>query len=146
MVALRYLGFIIICFFGSAIVFLPFPLAIFVALSAFYLNPIIVGFLGGFVVSLGSMIPYLVGREGKIIFEDIKGYSRIHNWTAKNMHGFWSILFISMIPLPLFDVVSVTAGILGVKLSRYFLAVLIGKTISYLFFALMAYYIGLNFP
>lgn len=146
LIALKYLGFAIICFFGSAIVFLPFPLTIFVALSALYLNPIIVGFLGGFVVSLGSLMSYLVGREGKVIFEDIKGYNKVHNWATKNMRGFWSILFLSLLPLPLFDFIGVTAGVLGLKLNRYFFAVLIGKTISYLFFALSVYYINLNFP
>lgn len=146
LITLKYFGFIIVCFFGSAIVFLPFPLSIFISISALFLNPFIVAFLGGLVVAIGSMIPYFVGREGKIIFEDLKGYSKLHNWFTKNTHGFWSIMLISMIPLPLFDLVCVSAGILGVKFSRYFLAVWLGKTVSYLFFALMAYYIGLNFP
>lgn len=146
LITLKYLGFIIVCFFGSAIVFLPFPLSIFISISALFLNPFIVAFLGGLVVAIGSMIPYFVGREGKIIFEDLKGYGKLHNWFTKNTHGLWSIMLISMIPLPLFDLVCVSAGILGVKFSRYFLAVWLGKTVSYLFFALMAYYIGLNFP
>ena len=146
LVTLKYIGFVIVCFFGSAIIFLPFPLSIFIGASALFLNPIIVGLLGGLVVSIGSMIPYFVGFEGKIIFQDIRGYKKVHDWATKNLHGFWSILFISLLPLPLFDIVCVSAGILGIKFRRYFLAVLIGKTTSYLFFAFMSYYIGLNFP
>ena len=146
LITLKYVGFVIVCFLGSAIIFLPFPLSIFIGASALFLNPIIVGLLGGLIVSIGSMVPYFVGLEGKIIFEDIRGYKKVHNWATGNLHGFWSILFVSMLPLPIFDIVCVSAGILGIKFRRYFLAVLLGKTVSYLFFAFMSYCVGLNFP
>ncbi|NQU78058.1 VTT domain-containing protein [Candidatus Falkowbacteria bacterium] len=145
-ITLKYLGFVIIAFFGSAVVFLPFPLAFFIGISGLFLNPIIVALLGAFVVTSGSMIPYLVGREGKIIFEDLRGYGRFHKWATKNAHGFWSILFISMFPFPLFDLICVSAGILGIKFKKFFLAVLAGKTISYLVIVWLFYYLGSRFP
>jgi len=146
LITLKYFGFILVCLLGSAIVFLPFPLTLFIGASALFLNPILVGLIGGFVVSVGSMIPYFVGAEGKIVFEDIKGYKRIHNWATRNTHGFWSIFVIAMLPFPLFDLVCVSAGILGVKLKKYFFAVLFGKTIAYLITALLFYYLGTQFP
>ena len=146
LVTLKYLGFAIIAFFGSAIVFLPFPLTVLMGISALFLHPVVVILLGGLVVSIGSMVPYLVGAEGKIIFADIKGYKRVHAWATRNTHGFWSILLISIIPFPLFDLICVSAGILGIKPRKYFLAILIGKIISYSIAVGLFYYLASRFP
>lgn len=146
LITLKYFGFALVCLIGSAIVFLPFPIAVFIGVSALFLNPFIVGLLGGIATAIGSSVPYFVGREGTIIFKDIRGYEKIHKWVASNSRGFWSILAISILPIPVFDVVGITSGVLGVNFKKYVLAVLIGKTVCYLSFALMFNFIGKNFP
>jgi len=145
LISLGYLGLAVVCFLGSAVVFLPFPVSLFVGISALFLNPLLVALIAGFMVPLTSLISYLIGAEGKVIFEDFSGYKKIHEWMMENTRSFWSTLLISIPPLPIFNFVAVAAGILGVKWYRYFLAALIGKIISYLIIAYLFSFLGAQF-
>jgi membrane protein DedA with SNARE-associated domain len=104
------------------------------------LNPVYVGLLGGTGMALGEITAYAAGAVGSEMVEEehiqaprlvrpavVKIISWI-NWLMDN-YGFATLLVLSAIPNPAFELAGITAGASRMNFPRFMVAVLIGKNI-----------------
>lgn len=123
-VALGGAGLVLACFLANATVLLPAYSSLAVLEFSLLYHPLLVGVLGGLGASLGELTGYLAGysagnlwqpnREGRlfIIFQK---------------HPVLLVFLASVLPLPLFDVVGIMAGMAKVKPYTFCIACWLGK-------------------
>jgi uncharacterized membrane protein YdjX (TVP38/TMEM64 family) len=133
-----YLGVFVTTLAGSATVVLPVPGLAVVYLAGSLWNPVAVGLVAGLGDALGEATGYLAGYAGQGLVEELGLYKRFERWMRRN--GFLTILFLSAIPNPFFDLAGLAAGASGFSGRRFFLAAWIGKTVKDVAFALAGYY------
>jgi membrane protein DedA with SNARE-associated domain len=159
--ALGYAGVFLANLASTATVFIPVP-GLTAAGQALIitqgdiLNPVLVGLLGGTGMALGEVTAYAAGSVGSEVAReeqiDVPRFARpvVHrvirwiDWLMDN-YGFWTLIVLSAIPNPTFELAGITAGASGMKFWRFMVAVLIGKNIRGLFLAFLGYY-GLDVP
>jgi membrane protein DedA with SNARE-associated domain len=149
--ALGYAGVFLANLASTATVFLPVPglTAIGQALiitQGKELNPVAVGLLGGTGMALGEITAYAAGAAGSEVAEEeqIKAPERIRpavEWVIERVdwlmerYGFVTLIVLSAIPNPVFEVAGITAGAVRMNFWRFMGAVLIGKNIRGLLLA-----------
>ena len=110
------------------------------------LNPIAVGLLGGTGMALGEVTAYAAGAAGSEAAQEgrlqapraiRKPVERIVHWVDWLMerYGFVTLLVLSAVPNPAFELAGLTAGASRMNFWRFMLAVLIGKNIRGLMLA-----------
>lgn len=132
-----YFGVFVACFAANATILLPAP-GIFVVIQySQFLNPIFIVILGGFGTSLGEMIGYLLGRSGKEVI-NFNTENKILIWFSKK--PYFTVFAFSVIPLPLFDIVGIAAGMTKVNSLLFWLTCFAGKVLKMtVYVALYAY-------
>lgn len=123
-----YLGVFLVNLLGSGTVILPVPALLVVYLGGGVWNPLLVGLVGGLASALGELTGYLLGYSGQGLVENQTLYTRMEGWMKRN--GFLTILVLSLIPNPVFDVAGMAAGALRFPLRLFLLAALIGKSVK----------------
>ena len=104
------------------------------------LNPVLVGLLGGTGMALGEVTAYAAGTVGSQVVESegIKApkpvrrlVERVIRWVdwLMDRYGFATLLVLSAIPNPTFELAGITAGASRMNFWRFMLAVLIGQNI-----------------
>lgn len=126
--AYGYPGIFLISLLGNATVILPAPSLVVVGGMGGVLNPILVGLCAGVGEALGELTGYLAGYSGRAVVEDRETYARLEGWMRRN--GDLTILVLSMIPNPFFDIAGIAAGILRFPVWRFLVACWIGKTLK----------------
>jgi membrane protein YqaA with SNARE-associated domain len=134
-----YPGVFLISLLGNATVILPAPSLAVVFGMGGVLNPFFVGLVAGVGEALGELTGYLAGYGGRAVIEDWQMYHRLEKWMQRN--GSATILTLSAIPNPVFDLAGITAGALRFPLERFLLSCWVGKTIKTIAFA----FIGAQF-
>ena len=136
---------------STATVFIPVPgltaagQALIIT-QAKHLNPVAVGLLGGTGMALGEITAYAGGAAGSQAVEGgrLQAPERIRPAVERIIHsvdwlmdhyGFATLLVLSAIPNPLFEVAGLTAGASRMNFWRFMVAVLIGKNIRGLLLA-----------
>jgi len=130
---------------STATVFIPVPGLTaagqtLIVTQAENLNPIAVGLLGGTGMALGEITAYAGGAAGSQAVEGgrLQAPERIRPAVERIVHsvdwlmdhyGFVTLLVLSAIPNPLFEVAGLTAGASRMNFWRFMVAVLIGKNI-----------------
>ncbi len=120
------------------------------------LNPVLVGLLGGTGMALGEVTAYVAGTVGSGVVEseNIKAPKRVRRLVERIIHrvdwlmdnyGFVTLLILSAIPNPVFELAGITAGATRMKFWRFMVAVLIGKNIRGLTLAFLGA-AGANVP
>lgn len=140
--ATGYLGVFIACFASTSTVFLPAPGILVVLQYSQLLNPAFVILLGGLGTSLGEVFGYMLGRSGNNLIRlspDQKQFQKFRQ------HPYFAIFIFSLIPLPIFDIIGICAGIEKVDPKRFWLSCIPGKTIKlalfyFVFSALKEYF------
>jgi membrane protein YqaA with SNARE-associated domain len=128
-----YPGIFLLSFMAYATVLLPAPgVAIIFTLGA-VLNPLAVGLAAGAGAALGELSGYLFGFGGQAIVERADIYARLSKWMQIN--GVLTVLLLSAVPNPLFDLAGVAAGALKMPVLKFLFWCWIGETIKMLFFA-----------
>ena len=146
---------------STATVFIPVPglTAIGQALilqQGAILNPVLVGLLGGTGMALGEVTAYVAGTVGSGVVKDEQiqaprlvrpAVERIIHWVdwLMDRYGFVTLLVLSAIPNPTFELAGITAGASRMKFWRFMIAVLIGKNIRGLTLAFLGAN-GVNVP
>lgn len=133
-----YLGVFLATLLGSATVVLPVPGLAIVYIAGSIWNPLLVGLAAGLGDAMGEATGYLTGYAGQGLMERVSLYKRFENWMRRN--GFVTILILSAVPNPFFDLAGIAAGASRFPGKWFFLATLIGKTIKDMGFALAGYY------
>ena len=131
--AFGYPGIFLIALLANATILLPAPgLAIIYAMGAIF-NPLGVGLAAGTGGAIGELSGYLAGFSGQAVIERADIYERIKPWVEK--YGGWTILVLSAVPNPFFDVAGIAAGIAKMRLGTFLFFVWIGQLIKMTFFA-----------
>ena len=128
-----YLGVFLISLLGNATVILPAPSLAVVFSMGGVLNPLLVGLVAGVGEALGELTGYMAGYGGRAVIEDWQMYERLEGWMQRN--GAATILVLSAIPNPFFDLAGIAAGVLRFPLTQFLLSCWIGKTIKTITFA-----------
>lgn len=125
-----YFGIFLINLLGSATIVIPAPSLIATFVGGSIYNPLLVGIVSGIGASIGETTGYLAGYGGSVAITDHKHFKKIEKWMNKN--GFITLLLLSLIPNPIFDLSGIFAGATGYSFKKYFTAVVIGKTLRFI--------------
>jgi membrane protein YqaA with SNARE-associated domain len=124
--ALGYPGIFLVSLLGNATIILPAPSLALVFAMGSALPPILVGLAAGIGEALGELTGYAAGFGGRAIIEDQNAYSRLQAWMQRR--GSVTILVLSLIPNPFFDLAGIAAGSLHYPVWRFLLFCWLGKT------------------
>jgi membrane protein YqaA with SNARE-associated domain len=110
------------------------------------LNPFAVGAVAGVGGAIGELVGYgfgysLRGAQPANIARRIDQIAGSRVLRLSREHSFVPLLILASIPNPFFDPASALAGSLRIGLTRYFVPVLLGKTIRHVVIAYAGYYI-----
>ena len=130
-----YLGAFLVSLVSSATVILPLPgIVVLFALGA-ALNPVLIGLTGATGGIIGEMTGFMAGYGGReMVQRRGQAYARAENWMRR--WGGWAVFAFAAVPLPVFDVAGVVAGVLGYPLWKFLLIGWVGKSIKYVFLVL----------
>ncbi len=128
-----YLGVFVIPLLSDATVIVPFPGLVGIFIAGGFLNPILVGIVGGIGSALGELVGYLAGYGGRGVIEDRAMYSKLEKWMQRN--GTLTVFVLSVIPNPMFDMAGIAAGMLKFPLWRFLLACWSGKALKFIVIA-----------
>jgi membrane protein DedA with SNARE-associated domain len=135
---LGYPGVFLIALLANATVLLPAPgVAVIYAMGAVF-NPLGVALAAGTGGALGELSGYLAGFSGQAVIERTDIYNRIKPWVDK--YGGWTILVLSAIPNPFFDVAGIAAGIAKMPLRTFLTFTWIGQLIKMTMFAVAGHF------
>jgi len=130
------LGVFGLCFICNATVLAPAPSLIVIVTAATFLNPILVALCGALGTTLGELTGYFSGKAGRNI-----GRIEIGKLgKAVQKYGSPVIFCFALFPLPLFDIIGVASGFLGIKWYKFVIPCFLGKLIKMLCFAYGSYY------
>lgn len=132
-----YVGAFIISLIASATIVLPAPgLAIIIAMSP-SLNPYLLGIVAGVGSAVGELTGYAAGASGGALIppERRAQFEQVRQLTMK--YGALILCLLAAIPFPLFDFAGIIAGALKMRVSRFLLAVAVGKSIKYIVLILL---------
>jgi uncharacterized membrane protein YdjX (TVP38/TMEM64 family) len=128
-----YPGIFLLSFLAYATVVLPAPgVAVVFTMGAVF-HPLGVAVAAGAGAALGEVTGYLAGFSGQAAIERSDLYEKFTSWMLKN--GSLTVLILSAIPNPFFDLAGIAAGGLKMPLKRFLFWVWIGETIKMLIFA-----------
>jgi membrane protein YqaA with SNARE-associated domain len=137
-----YLGAFLVSMIASATVVLPAPgIAIVVAMGV-ALNPLALSIAAGVGSAFGELSGYLAGAGGRALVKSRhqQWLERIHR-LAEDSHAPFVFFVLAAIPFPLFDLAGIAAGMMGMRVSSFVLAVALGKTVKYLALILLLDYL-----
>jgi len=124
-----YVGLFVVTFISDATVLIPFPGLVVVFIAGGFLNPLLIGLASGLGSALGELTGYLAGYGGRAVVENRAAYMKLESWMRRN--GTLTILFLSVIPNPLFDMAGMMAGALKYPLWKFLLVCWLGKAIKF---------------
>lgn len=122
-----YWGLFLACVASTATILLPAPGIVVVLQYARILDPIVVVLIGGIGTSIGESLGYLLGRKGNDIF-NIDSNNMIIRLFNRNPMA--AVFIFSVLPLPLFDVVGICAGVSRMSPVKFWLTCFAGKTVK----------------
>jgi membrane protein YqaA with SNARE-associated domain len=109
------------------------------------LNPLAVGLAAGIGGAIGELAGYAFGYSLRAAQSEAvdRKIQRIANWRfirISRERSFAPLFILASIPNPFFDPASALAGSLRIGFTRYFVPVLLGKTVRHLAIAYAGYY------
>jgi uncharacterized membrane protein YdjX (TVP38/TMEM64 family) len=131
--AYGYPGIFLISLLANASIILPVPGVVITSAMGAVFNPFWVAVAAGSGAALGELSGYLAGFGGQTVIKDSPRYQKLTEWMRK--YGDWTILVLSIIPNPAFDLAGITAGALKLPVYRFLLWCWLGKIIKMGFFA-----------
>jgi len=138
-----YFGIFLVSLIASASIFLPLPSTFVVFASALFLNPFLLGLVGGLGAAIGEFTGYGIGVGGRKLIK--KKWKKSMDKTEKLFQkygGFLIITIFAATPLP-DDIVGILGGSLRYPVKKFFIATLIGKLILHWILAYGGLY-GIN--
>ena len=132
--AYGYPGIFLLSLLAYATVLLPAPGVAVVFTMGGVFNPFYVALAAGAGAAIGELTGYLAGFSGQAVIERTNVYQRLSKWMSQN--GNLTVLVLSAIPNPFFDLAGVAAGALKMSPRRFLFWCWVGETIKMLLFAL----------
>ncbi len=134
---LAYPGVVLAEFSNSAMVILPTPWPAYTLGVAVFLNPFVVGLLGGLAAAAGELVGYFIGVRGRSVVDGRWLYNRLQKWTDR--FGARAIFAFAVLPVP-FDIAGVWAGTVRFPLFKFFYSVAAAKIIRITILASASHY------
>lgn len=131
--AFGYPGIFLVSLLANATLILPVPGVLFTSAMGVVFNPFWVAVAAGSGAALGELSGYLAGFSGQGIVERTKWSDRVEAWMRR--YGPITIIVLSFVPNPIFDIAGVTAGVLKMPLGQFMLFCWIGKVLKMMLFA-----------
>ena len=131
--AYGYPGIFLITLLAYATVLLPAPGIAFIFTMGAVFNPLGVALAAGAGAALGELSGYLAGFSGQAIIERAAIYERFSHWMRR--HGVLTVIALSAIPNPFFDIAGMAAGILRMPVHLFLLSCWVGETLKMCLFA-----------
>ncbi|MCB9138209.1 MAG: VTT domain-containing protein [Caldilineaceae bacterium] len=137
-----YLGAFLISLIASATIILPAPGLAIVAAMGVALNPLALSLVAGAGSALGELSGYLAGAGGRALIPERHQplFERIQHF-AESSHAPLAFFLLAALPLPIFDVAGMAAGVMGMRISSFLISVALGKTVKYLGLILLVDYL-----
>ncbi len=129
---LNYLGVFIIALISASTLFIPAPSWIFVVGMGRILNPYLVGFAAGLGSGIGEITGYIAGKGVSYLIKEER-FNKYKDRIKKN--DLLAIGILAFIPNPLFDAAGLAAGSLRIKMWRFIVPCIIGRTLRYILLA-----------
>jgi uncharacterized membrane protein YdjX (TVP38/TMEM64 family) len=126
--ALGYGGAFLVMLLSNATLVLPTPGLIFVFALGSSLHPLLLGLAAGLGATLGELTGYLTGYSGAFALEESRVAHRVSGWMTRN--GTLTILVLSIVPNPIFDLAGLLAGATRMPVWRFLGIGFFGKTIQ----------------
>ena len=126
--AVGYPGIFLVSLLSNATLILPVPSPLLVFSMGSALPFFLVGLSAGVGEALGELTGYTLGVGGRAVIEKRETYERLQRWMQRR--GALTILVLSIIPNPVFDVAGIAAGSLRYPLWRFLLFCWMGMTIK----------------
>lgn len=138
--ALGYIGVFVFCLISNISVLIPSSATLAVIAASTALNPLLCIFFGGLGTAVGEQISYFCGRVGSMgINHDSTKEKVIFQWVSS--HCFLTVFVFAFLPLPLFDIAGISAGIVKMNWLKYATAVILGKTLKFALALAAVYYL-----
>lgn len=136
-----YIGLFISCLISNISILLPTSSTIIIVAAALTLNPWICIIVGGLGTAFGEQASYICGLVGYLGFDNDNSKKKqvAIKWFDKN--PFLAVFLFAFIPLPVFDIIGIIAGIKKMKWWKYTLAAALGKILKFLFVIVAIFYV-----
>lgn len=128
-----YPGLFLLTFLSSATVLVPVPGVLVTSALGAIFNPFWVAIVSGFGAGLGEISGYMAGFSGRGVIQKVKWHAQMEKWISE--YGEVTILVLSIIPNPLFDMAGITAGALKMPMWRFLVWCILGKILKMLAFS-----------
>lgn len=139
MALVGYLSVVIACAISNISILLPSSSTLIVVAAASSLNPILCVLAGGLGTALGEQSSYICGRIGRRGFDDNgTKEKKVLKWMEK--HDALTVFVFAFLPLPIFDIVGIVAGVLRMNWIKYMFSAALGKTLKFLLAVIGVYY------
>lgn len=140
MALVGYLSVVIACAISNVSILLPSSSTLIVVAAASSLNPILCVLAGGLGTALGEQSSYICGRIGRKGFDDNGNREKkVLKWMKK--HDALTVFVFAFLPLPIFDVVGIAAGVLRMNWIKYLVSAVLGKTLKFFLAVIGVYYV-----
>lgn len=130
-----YVGAFVISFLGNLLVFVPIPYLLLVFGMGSFLDPLLVGVVGGFGATIGKTVIYMIGAAGRRFLSSERRNKLDYAKPLLGKYGALVIFFFALSPLP-DDILYVPLGIMRYNLISFFISCLLGKIILTIIVAL----------
>jgi membrane protein DedA with SNARE-associated domain len=130
-----YVGAFVVSFLGNLLVFVPLPYLLVILWMGSFLNPLLVGIVGGFGATVGKTVIYMIGAAGRKLLSSERRSKLDYAKPLLGKYGALAIFFFALSPLP-DDILYVPLGIMRYNLVSFFISCLLGKIILTIIVAL----------
>ena len=123
-----YVGAFMMSFLGNLLVFIPIPYLLLIFGMGSFLNPLLVGVVGGLGATIGKTVIYMIGTVSRKFLSSERRNKLDYAKPLLGKYGALAIFFFALSPLP-DDVLYVPLGIMRYNLISFFISCLLGKII-----------------
>jgi len=135
-----YVGLLLACVISNVSILIPSSATIIVLVASTTLDPWLCILCGGLGTAIGEQSSYVCGLVGTMGFD----MNAIHGKLLKVMekYAFLTVFVFALAPLPVFDIIGMTAGVTRMNWVKYTLAAVLGKTLKFLFAVVGVFYVA----
>lgn len=126
-------GIFLLSLLANATLILPVPGVVITSTMSAIFPPLLVALAAGTGAAIGELTGYLAGYSGQVVIENRPRFKKLIEWMKK--YGGWTILVLSIIPNPAFDMAGIVAGALKYPVHKFLLWCWAGKLGKMLIFA-----------
>lgn len=130
-----YVGAFVISFLGNLLIFVPIPYLLLIFGMGSFLDPLLLGVVGGFGATIAKTVIYMIGAAGRRFLSSERRNKLEYAQPLLGKYGSLAVFFFALSPLP-DDVLYVPMGMMRYNLISFFISCLLGKIILTIIVAL----------